>query len=46
VLPDLVIARFAQRILINQWLAKNGSERDSQHDANVSALDALLDLEA
>ena len=46
VLPDLITARFAQRILINQWLAQNGSERDSQHDANVSALDALLDLEA
>jgi hydroxylysine kinase len=46
VLPDLITARFAQRILINQWLAQNGSERDSQHDTNVSALDALLDLEA
>lgn len=46
VLPDLIAARFAQRILINQWLAQNGSERDSLHDANVSVLAALLDLEA
>ena len=46
VLPDLVAARFAQRILINSWLAQNGSERDAQHDANVSALTALLNLEA
>ena len=46
VLPDLVAARFAQRILINSWLAQNGSARDAQHDANVSALTALLDLEA
>jgi hydroxylysine kinase len=46
VLPDLVAGRFAQRILINGWLAQNGSERDSSHDANVSALTALLDLEA
>ena len=38
VLPDLIAARFAQRILINQWLAQNGSERDSLHDANVSVL--------
>jgi hypothetical protein len=45
-LPDLIAARFAQRILINQWLAHNGSERDRLHDANVSALTALLDLEA
>jgi hydroxylysine kinase len=46
VLPDLVAARFAQRILINAWLAHNGSERDNSHDANVSALTTLLDLEA
>jgi hydroxylysine kinase len=46
VLPDLIAARFAQRILINQWLSQNGSRRDSQHDANVSALTALLNLEA
>jgi hydroxylysine kinase len=45
VLPDLVAARFAQRILVNGWLTKNGTERDNQHDANVSALTALLDLE-
>jgi len=46
VLPDLVAARFAQRILINGWLTRNGHYRDSQHDANVSALTALLDMEA
>ena len=46
VLPDLVAARFAQRILVNSWLAQNGAERDNQHDANLSALTALLNLEA
>jgi hydroxylysine kinase len=44
-LPDLVAARFVQRILVNGWLARNGQRRDSEHDANVSALTALLDLE-
>lgn len=46
VLPDLVASRFAQRILVNSWLTQNGTERDNQHDANVSALTALLNLEA
>jgi hydroxylysine kinase len=46
VLPDLVAARFAQRILINQWLDRHDPGHDSLHDANVSALRALLDLEA
>ena len=46
VLPDLVAARFAQRILVKGWLSRNGQDRDNQHDANVSALTALLDLEA
>jgi hydroxylysine kinase len=46
VLLDLVAARFAQRILVNGWLERNGQDRASQHDANVSALTALLNLEA
>jgi hydroxylysine kinase len=46
VILDLVAARFAQRILVNSWLAQNGSERDQAHDANLSALTALLELEA
>jgi hydroxylysine kinase len=46
VLPDLVAARFAQRILINQWLDRHDPGHESLHDANVSALTALLDLEA
>lgn len=48
VLPDLIAARFAQRILVRGWLSRNGQDRASghQHDANVSALTALLNLEA
>jgi hydroxylysine kinase len=46
VLLDLVAARFAQRILVNGWLERNGQDRASQHDENVSALTALLNLEA
>jgi Ser/Thr protein kinase RdoA (MazF antagonist) len=46
VLPDLIAARFAQRILINQWLDRRDPGHDSLHDANLSALTALLDLEA
>ena len=45
VLPDLVAARFAQRILVNGWLERNGQDRAGQHDANVSALTALLNVE-
>jgi hydroxylysine kinase len=45
VLPDLVAARFAQRILVNGWLERNGQDRAGQHDANVRALTALLNLE-
>jgi Ser/Thr protein kinase RdoA (MazF antagonist) len=46
VLPDLVAARFAQRILINQWLDRHDPGHDGLHDANASALSELLDLEA
>jgi hydroxylysine kinase len=46
VLGDLVAGRFAQRILVNGWLERNGQDRASQYDANVSALTSLLNLEA
>ena len=46
VLRDLVAARFAQRILVNGWLSRFDGERDSQHDAIVTALTALLSMEA
>jgi hydroxylysine kinase len=46
VLPDLIAARFAQRILINQWIERDGLGHGSMHDANLAALTALLDLEA
>ena len=42
VLRDLVTARFAQRILVNGWLSRFEGGRDSQHDAIVTALTALL----
>jgi hydroxylysine kinase len=46
VLRDLVAARFAQRILVNGWLSRFDGERDGQHDAIVTALSALLSMEA
>lgn len=45
VLPTLVACRFAQRILINQWIERDGLGHGAMHEANLSALTALLDLE-
>jgi hydroxylysine kinase len=45
-LPDLVAARFAQRILINSWVAQRENETYDAHDSVVRALSALLNLEA
>jgi hydroxylysine kinase len=45
-LPDLVAARFAQRILINSWVAQRENETYDAHDSVVATLSALLNLEA
>lgn len=45
-LPDLVAARFAQRILIKSWAAQRENHTYNDYDALVASLTALLDLEA
>jgi Ser/Thr protein kinase RdoA (MazF antagonist) len=45
VLPDLVAARFAQRILINSWTAQSENESYDEYDTVVATLAALLNLE-
>jgi hydroxylysine kinase len=45
VLPDLVDARFAQRILINSWAAQSENDTYDEYDTVVATLAALLNLE-
>jgi hydroxylysine kinase len=45
-LPTLVIGRFAERVLINQWIAIQENEPWQRYEATTAALAALLTLEA
>ena len=45
-LPDLVSARLAQRILIKSWAAQRENDTFDDYDALVASLTALLNLEA
>jgi hypothetical protein len=45
-LPDLVAARFAQRILINSWAAQRENDTYEDFDTIVATLTALLNQEA
>ena len=45
-LPTLVAGRFAQRILINQWLSVQEDDPWDQYEYITSTLAALLDLES
>jgi hydroxylysine kinase len=44
-LPELVAARFAQRILINTWAAQSENDTYDEYDTVVATLAALLNLE-
>ena len=45
-LPDLVAARFAQRILINSWAAQRENDTYDAYESAVATLAAILNLEA
>lgn len=45
-IPDLVAARFAQRILIKSWAAQRENGIFNDRDTILASLTALLDLEA